>query len=83
MNNIKINNYRMAAYAALAAGLINLRYQTGHDSNLFKSLILVVPGLALLLTTLTSAGRSALMNKNLTRVLVIVGLGLLAYSFLV
>jgi len=73
----------MAAYAALAAGLINLRYQTGHDSNLLKSLILVVPGLALLLTTFTNAGRTALMNKNMTRVLVVIGLGLLAYSFLV
>jgi hypothetical protein len=29
MNTHRINNFRMGAYAALAAGIINLRYQSG------------------------------------------------------
>jgi uncharacterized membrane protein YjjP (DUF1212 family) len=44
MNTHRINNFRMAAYAALAAGLINLRYQTGAEANLSKSLVLIIPG---------------------------------------
>ncbi|NBR38929.1 MAG: hypothetical protein EBT93_05835 [Alphaproteobacteria bacterium] len=35
-----LNNYRFGSYAILAMGLINLRYQTGNDANLPKSLVL-------------------------------------------
>ena len=37
-----LNNYRFGSYAILAMGLINLRYQTGNDSNLSKSLVLII-----------------------------------------
>ena len=39
-----LNNYRFGSYAILAMGLINLRYQTGSEQNLAKSLVLILSG---------------------------------------
>ncbi len=83
MNSTRINNYRMAAYAALAVGLINLRYQTGSESNLSKSLALVLPGALLLALTLTSFGKNLLESITAAEVLSTIGGLLLIYSFLV
>ena len=83
MNNARINNYRMAAYAALAVGLINLRYQTGSESNLSKSLALVLPGALLLALTLTTFGKKLLESRTAAVVLSTVGGLLLIYSFIV
>ena len=48
---LPINNYRFGAYAILAMGLINLRYQTGSEANLSKSSVFIaVVGITLLLT---------------------------------
>ena len=71
----------MAAYAALAVGLINLRYQTGAESNFAKSAALFIPGALLLLVTLTSAGKKWLESRAVALVLSIIGSGLLIYSF--
>ncbi len=71
----------MAAYAALAVGLINLRYQTGAESNFAKSAALFIPGALLLLVTLTSAGKKWLESRVAALVLSIIGSGLLIYSF--
>jgi hypothetical protein len=73
----------MAAYAALAVGLINLRYQTGSESNLSKSLALVLPGALLLALTLTSFGKNLLESRTAAVVLSTIGGLLLIYSFLV
>lgn len=40
----QLNNYRLGAYALLAIGLINLRYQTGSEGNLPKSSVLIIIG---------------------------------------
>jgi hypothetical protein len=82
MNNARINNYRMAAYAALAVGLINLRYQTGAESNFMKSAALFVPGALLIALTFTTAGKKWLESRNAALVLTIVGSALLIYSFI-
>lgn len=71
----------MAAYASLAAGLINLRYQSGAESNLSKSLVLIVPGAILLALSLTALGKSWLNSKAATIVVTIIGGLLLVYSF--
>ncbi len=71
----------MAAYAALAVGLINLRYQTGAESNFAKSAALFIPGALLLLVTLTSAGKKWLESRAVALVLSFIGSGLLIYSF--
>ena len=73
----------MASYAALAIGLINLRYQTGETGNLSKSLVLVIPGAALLLLSLTSVGKQWLSAKSAGYIAIAIGAVLVAYSFLV
>jgi hypothetical protein len=83
MNTARINNYRMAAYAALAVGLINLRYQTGSEANLPKSLALVVPGALLLALTLTHFGKKWLQSRAAALVVSALGALLLIYSFIV
>jgi hypothetical protein len=82
MNSARINNYRMAAYAALAVGLINLRYQTGAESNFMKSAALFLPGALLIALTFTTAGKKWLESRNAALVLTIVGSALLIYSFI-
>ena len=72
----------MAAYAALAVGLINLRYQTGSEANLPKSLALVVPGALLLALTLTNFGKKWLQSRVAAAVLSVLGALLLIYSFI-
>jgi len=81
MNMQRINNFRMGAYAALAAGLINLRYQTGSDGNMSKSLILIIPGAVVLGLSLTTPGKKILDNKNTAAMGLAGGVFLLIYSF--
>ncbi len=73
----------MGAYAALAVGLINLRYQTGSDSNLSKSLVLIAPGLLILLLSFTTAGQNWMQSKSAAAISLTCGALLLAYSFIV
>jgi hypothetical protein len=83
MTTPRINNFRMGSYAALAVGLINLRYQTGESGNLSKSLVLVIPGAALLLLSLTDLGKKWLSVKSAGYIALAIGAVLVAYSFLV
>jgi hypothetical protein len=82
MNTARINNFRMAAYAALAVGLINLRYQTGSESNLAKSAALFIPGALLLAVSLTSFGKKWLESKTAAAIVITGGGLLLIYSFI-
>lgn len=72
----------MGGYAALAAGLINLRYQTGSDSNISKSLLLIAPGALVLLLSLTTAGKKLLESKTAAAIGITGGGLLLIYSFI-
>ena len=72
----------MGAYAALAVGLINLRYQTGAENNLGKSAALFIPGALLLLISLTSFGKKWLESKTAAAIIITVGGLLLLYSFI-
>jgi hypothetical protein len=82
MNSARINNYRMAAYAAFAVGLINLRYQTGSTNNLAKSAALFIPGALLLALTFLDFGKKLLEGKIAMAIITVAGLLLLAYSFI-
>ncbi len=73
----------MGAYAALAVGLINMRYQTGAELNIAKSLALVIPGILLLALAATSAGKKWLETKAAAAIISTLGVLLLAYSFVV
>jgi hypothetical protein len=81
MNSARINNYRMAAYAALAVGLINLRYQTGAESNFSKSAALFIPGALLIALTFAPFGKKWLESRSAALTLSIIGIGMLIYSF--
>ena len=73
----------MAAYAALAVGLINLRYQTGAENNFGKSAALFIPGALLLLVSLTTSGKKWLESRTAAAILITGGGLLLLYSFIV
>jgi hypothetical protein len=72
----------MGGYLLLAVGLINLRYQTGQENNLVKSLTLVIPGALLLAITFVDAGKKWLQTKAATALVLTVGGVLLAFSFI-
>jgi hypothetical protein len=82
MNMQRINNFRMGGYLLLAVGLINLRYQTGQENNLGKSLTLVIPGALLLATSFTCAGRNLLHKKAASAIVTTLGGLLVLYSFI-
>ena len=69
-----INNYRFGAYAILAMGLINLRYQTGAEDNLSKSSVLISIGAVVLLATFIPRVSNFFMN----RIVKLISLALLA-----
>ena len=54
LSKYALNNYRMAGYLLIALGLINLRYQSGADSILARSLFIILPGLVLVALTFIS-----------------------------
>ena len=72
----------MGGYLLLAVGLINLRYQTGQDNNLGKSLTLIIPGALLLAITFIDAGKKWLHTKAATALVITLGGLLIAYSFI-
>lgn len=78
-----LNNYRFGSYAILAIGLINLRYQTGSDQNLAKSLVLILSGALVLILTFLPMMREFLIRKLTQKLAVILLLLLIAYSLLV
>lgn len=78
-----LNNYRFGSYAILAIGLINLRYQTGSDQNLAKSLVLILSGALVLILAFVPMMREFLIRKLTQKLGVILLLLLIAYSLLV
>jgi hypothetical protein len=73
----------MAAYAAIAVGLINLRYQTGSENNFAKSAALFIPGALLLGLSFLEVGKKTLQSKAAAAIVITYGGLLLAYSFIV
>lgn len=72
----------MGAYAALAAGLINLRYKSGEEDNLLKSLVLILPGVLLFAISFTEFGRRWLQTQTAAAFTLAGGGLLLLYSFI-
>jgi len=78
-----LNNYRFGSYAILAIGLINLRYQTGTEQNLPKSLVLMLSGALVFLITFIPALKAFLTRKLIQRFALGLLLLLIAYGVLV
>ena len=80
LSKYALNNYRMASYLLLAIGLINLRYQTGHDGVLTNSLVIVIPGLAMLFLTFAKGSHSVLAKREVMALLAVLGAALVAWA---
>jgi len=78
-----INNYRFGSYAILAMGLINLRYQTGNDSNLSKSLVLIILGAVAFIATFIPALKALLLKRVSKMVAIIILVLAIAYGLLI
>ena len=64
-------------------GLINLRYQTGNDSNLSKSLVLIILGAVAFIATFIPVLKAILL-KRVSKMLALIILVLaIAYGFLI
>ena len=77
-----MGNYRMGAYALIAAGLINLRYQTGQSSVLSHSLAIVIPGVLVFLLSFVKSAQNFMMKKETNSISAALGLLLIAYAFI-
>ncbi len=72
----------MGGYLLIAIGLINLRYQTGMSGVVGNSLIVIIPGALLLLSTWLS-GFAQVSNARATKLFtLVVGLALVAFAIL-
>jgi hypothetical protein len=80
LSKYALNNYRMASYLLLAIGLINLRYQTGKDGVLTNSLTIVIPGIAMLLTTFAKGAYGLLARREVMALLAVAGAVLVAWA---
>jgi len=80
LSKYALNNYRMASYLLLAIGLINLRYQTGKDGVLGNSLTIVIPGVAMLITTFAKGSHSLLARREVMALLAVAGAVLVAWA---
>lgn len=72
--------FRYAAYALIAVGLINLRYQSGKDNLALTTTLIVGIGVFIFALTYLKSGQkflATLAGKSLTAVIAI-GAGLLA-----
>ena len=78
-----LNNYRFAAYALLATGLINLRYQTGSEGNLSKSSVLILIGAVILGLTFIPKISNILLKKVTKLISLAAFVILIAYSFII
>lgn len=78
-----INNYRFGSYAILAMGLINLRYQTGNDANLSKSLVLIILSAVAFSATFIPALKALLLKRVSKMAAIIILVLAIAYGFLI
>ena len=77
-----MTNLRFGGYLLVALGLINMRYQTGHNSVVSHSLSIIVPGALLLLATFLQPTKKFLGQKNNKVIVGIIVLLLVGYSFI-
>jgi hypothetical protein len=78
-----INNYRFGAYAVLAMGLINLRYQTGSEANLSKSSVLIAVGAIVLGLTFIPKLTNFFMKKLVKSLSLLLLAVFIAYGILI
>ena len=80
LSKYALNNYRMAGYLLIAVGLINLRYQSGDDSVLSRSLLIVIPGAVVLALTFIKGLHNFLAQRTTMYIAGLLGLVLVYFA---
>lgn len=80
LSKYALNNYRMAGYLLIAVGLINLRYQSGDNSVLTRSLLIVLPGALILALTFIKGLHGFLAQRATMYLAGLLGLVLLYFA---
>ena len=76
------NNYRMGGYLLLAVGLINWQYQNADAGIASRSLMIVIPGVAILAMTFIKPLDTFLASRAGMAIVTVVGAVLVGLSFL-
>ena len=76
------NNYRMGGYLLLAVGLINWQYQNADAGIASRSLLIVIPGVAIVAMTFIKPLDKFLASKAGMSVVTVVGAALVGLSLL-
>lgn len=79
---MKVSYLRMLAYSMIAVGLINWDYQRGKPGVIGHSLIIILPGLLLLLTTLFKPLQKLISLRSYAILWLGISLITIAYAFL-
>jgi len=75
-------NSRWAGYLFIALGLINWRYQDSNPNAMTNSLVLIAGGVITLVLAFTKPGLAWLETKVGTRIGLVVGAGLIIFSYI-
>ncbi len=76
------NNYRMGGYLLLAVGLINWQYQNADAGIASRSLLIAIPGVAIVAMTFIKPLDKFLASRAGVSVVTVVGAALVVLSFL-
>jgi len=76
------NNYRMGGYLLLAVGLINWQYQNADAGIASRSLLIAIPGVAIVAMTFIKPLDKFLASRAGMSVVTVVGAALVVLSFL-
>jgi hypothetical protein len=82
MNQNLRNNYRMGGYLLLAVGLINWRYQNEDAGIASRSLLIALPGVAIVAMTFIKRLDGFLVSKAGKAIVVLIGSLLVGLSLL-
>ena len=82
MNQSMRNNYRMGGYLLLAVGLINWQYQNADAGIASRSLLIAIPGVAIVTMTFIKPLDKFLASRAGMAIVTVVGAALVGLSFL-
>jgi len=82
MSQTMRNNYRMGGYLLLAVGLINWQYQNADAGIASRSLLIAIPGVAIVAMTFIKPLDKFLASRAGMSVVTVVGAALVGLSFL-
>ena len=82
MSQTMRNNYRMGGYLLLAVGLINWQYQNADAGIASRSLLIAIPGVAIVAMTFIKPLDKFLASRAGMAIVTVIGAVLVGLSFL-